>query len=181
MASLVELKRLFSEWRIRLQRVQDVLQPPMWTEGDWNQFARALYMLVQKYGSTWKQEGVDYWDIRWDLREGGNLICQVEEEPGRRSLVVAQVGGFAGQVEHYTWFYAELTDDGHFAGEPYWVDGMWKDALAMILLPHRMAAGFYLSDSSTAYYNNLLADSRTEEAPSHRHPQPQEAAPVMPA
>lgn len=156
----VELRRLFHEWRTRLHRVQQVLQPPQWTERDWLHFSRALYILVKKYGSTWQTETVHYWDIRWQLREGGELICQVEEEPQshRRSLVVAQTGGFVEGVESYTWFYGELNEDGNFVGNPYWVDGNWKDALAMILLPHQMAAGFYLADSSVPLKHLMLGD-----------------------
>lgn len=156
--TLIELRRVFAEWRLRLQRVQHVLKPPDWTAEDWAQFSKALYLLIKKYGTTWTSEPISYWDLRWDLKEGGELICQVEENAtsGERTLVVAQSGGFANQVEHYTWFFAELNDEGHFVGDPYWVDGNWKEALAMILLPHRMAAGFYLSDSKAPMGGMLL-------------------------
>lgn len=163
--TLIELRRVFAEWRMRLQRVQSVLQPPSWTREDWQQFARALYLLVKKYGTTWASEEITYWDLRWDLKEGGELICQVEENQGNseRSLVVAQSGGFANAVEHYTWFFGELNDKGLFVGEPYWVDGNWKEALAMILLPHRMAAGFYLSDSKVPVQPLMLESSPEPE------------------
>lgn len=155
--TVVEFRRLFYEWRIRLQRVQSVLQPPSWSEQDWNHFARALSHVIQKYGSTWEADGVSYWDIRWDVNNGGQLICQFEKaEDGRKSLVVAQSGGFAEGFENYTWFYAEFGEDGSFLGDPYWIDGNWKDALAMILLPQQMGAGFYLNNSATPLQNPLL-------------------------
>lgn len=155
--SFVEFKRLLEEWRTRLHRVQQVLNPPQWAEADWARFSKALYLFVKKYGTTWHSESQDerdgaqgvvhYWDVRWNLREGGELICQVEEELDacRRCLLVAQSGGFAKGREHYTWFYAEFNEHGSFIGTPYWVDGNWKEALSMILLPQQMAAGFYLT------------------------------------
>lgn len=163
--SFIEFKRLLEEWRTRLHRVQQILSPPQWSEADWNRFSRALYILVKKYGTTWQSDSqkqkqdeyeeskgqpehiVHYWDVRWSLREGGELICQVEEEPAvsRRSILVAQSGGFAKGREHYTWFYGEFNEHGSFIGTPYWVDGNWKEALSMILLPQQVGAGFYLT------------------------------------
>lgn len=164
--TLVELKRIFEEWRVRLNRARDVLQPPSWSEDDWRHFARALSLLVKKYGATWDTEGITYWDIRWDLKEGGELICQVEENANTelRSLVVSQAGGFAGESEHYTWFYAEFGQGWEFVGEPYWVDGNWKEALAMILLPHQMAAGFYLNNSTIPVPTLYLAENSSQAA-----------------
>jgi len=153
----VELKRLYAEWRMRLQRVQQVLQPPAWSRQDWNRFAQALTLVIHKYGSSWTTGPAQFWDIRWELQGGGKLICQVEEIPGqKRALVVAQEGGFSEGYENYTWFYGEFGGNGDFLGDPYWVDGTWKDALAMILLPQQMAAGFYLADSSVPLQSQLL-------------------------
>ncbi|MFZ5806170.1 MAG: hypothetical protein ACOY3I_03040 [Verrucomicrobiota bacterium] len=154
--SLVEFKRIFGEWRIRLQRVREIVQPPQWTDHDWLHFSRSLYMLVKRYGSSWSSDAVHYWDVRWELRDGGELICQIEEKEDFNSLVVAQSGGFAEGVESYTWFYGEFNKRGDFLAEPYWVDGNWKEALSMILLPHQMAAGFYLTSSSVPIHTNLL-------------------------
>ncbi|MFH1067313.1 MAG: hypothetical protein V1746_05375 [bacterium] len=163
---MLELKRIVGEWRTRLHRVQHILQPPQWTSHDWTCFAKALYALVKKYGNSWSGEGVEYWDIRWTLREGGELICQVEEKETQNSLVVAQSGGFARGVECYTWFYSEFSKEGNFMAEPYWVDGSWKEALAMILLPHQIAAGFYLTGSSVPLHTHLLPSAVYPEAAS---------------
>lgn len=158
--NLVELKRLYSEWSIKLQRVQEIVNPTPWTEGQWNQFARALSFIVQKYGNTWEEDITEYWDIRWDLQNGGELICQVEEVKDQKfSLTVAQRGGFATDVDEYIWFYSELSEQGDFLGEPFWVEGNWKDALAMILLPHQAASTFYLGDSTVPMHNHLLTQS----------------------
>ena len=175
--TLIELRRLFDEWRIRLQRVQQVLQPPAWTEEEWRSFSRALYLLIKKYGSTWSDNGVDYADLRWDLREGGQLVCQVEERNGgeEKSLVVAQAGGFAQGVEHYTWFYGLFNGQWRFIDPPYWVDGSWKEALAMIILPQQMAAGFYLSNSSTPVQYTLLQDATASTKPAEPEPVQQAA------
>jgi hypothetical protein len=148
MMSLVELRRLFAEWRIKLRRIQEVVQPPPWSTEEWNHFARLIVGVTTKYGRTWTQDSVTYWDLRWDLQEGGQLVCQFEQKAGeKKSLVVAQYGGFADGTENYIWFYAEFNDQGGFIGDAYWVEGSWKDALAMILMPHKMAAGFYLADA----------------------------------
>lgn len=159
--SLIELKRLLGEWRTRLHRVHDVIQPPQWTGQDWTQFACSLYKLVKQYGNSWSADGTDYWDIRWDLREGGELICQVEEKEEINTLVVAQTGGFVKEIECYTWFYVEFDKESSLVADPYWVDGNWKEALAMILLPHQMAAGFYLTSSSVPLNTHLLSDVNT--------------------
>lgn len=158
--SLVELRRLFSEWNIRLKRVQEVLQPPAWSEGDWNEFARTLVFVVRKYGKTWTEDATTYYDLRWNLTDGGELACQFDLTPGvRRSLVVAQHGGFADGTENYIWFFCEFNEAGQFIGEPYWVDGNWKDALAMMFMPQRMPSQFYLSNGAAPLGQFLLNDS----------------------
>lgn len=157
--AFVEFKRILMEWRTRFQRVHDILQPPQWTDHDWGHFSRALFKLVKRYGHSWSEKDIHYWDVRWELREGGELICQIEETADMDSLVVAQSGGFAEGVDCYTWFYGEFNKEGRFIAEPYWVDGSWKEALSMILLPHQMAAGFYLTNSSVPLNVNMLLDS----------------------
>ena len=102
--------------------------------------------MVKAYGSTWKEGESTFWDVRWTLQDGGELICQTEMgDDGRQTLVVAQTGGFAEGLENYTWFYGEFGQTGDFLGTPYWVDGTWKEALAMMMLPQQAAAGFYLT------------------------------------
>lgn len=157
--SLVEFKRMYAEWRVRLQRVQEVLQPPTWSEEEWNEFARILASMVRKYGANWQEEGKEFWDIRWELQDGGELACQVEAVMGEKlSLVVAQYGGFADGTENYIWFYCDFSENGKFLGEPYWVNGNWKDALAMILMPHKMSSGVYLAEGhSNQLTRHLLA------------------------
>lgn len=169
--TLLELKRLYDEWRIRLRRVRDIVQPPAWSVDDWHRFAVALYVVVKRYGNHWQEETTLFWDIRWDLEGGGQLICQVEEasEPEQKSLVVAQKGGFADGYDNYTWFYAEFGQSGSFIGDPYWVDGNWKDALAMILLPQQMAAGFYLQGGGLSQQHLLLGQA-TGDTSSDPHP-----------
>ena len=61
---------------------------------------------------------------------------------------MAQQGGFAEGLDNYTWFYGEFGQTGDFLGNPYWVDGTWKEALAMMLLPQQAGAGFYLGNGS---------------------------------
>lgn len=96
MISRVELRRITQEWRTRLQRVQQILQPSEWAVDDWNRFARALSQMVRTYGSTWTEGDTTYWDVRWTLQDGGELICQAEDGlDGRKTLVVAQQGGFS--------------------------------------------------------------------------------------
>lgn len=169
--SLVELRRHFAEWRIKLQRIQQVLQPPSWAPEEWNHFAKMVVTVTTKYGRTWTQEPTDYWDLRWDLQEGGQLVCQFEETKDvKKSLVIAQYGGFADGTENYIWFYAEFNDLGGFIGEPYWVDGSWKDALAMILMPQKMAAGFYLTDAGAPIQNALLGCAGADNTPSSVEP-----------
>ena len=146
MLSSVELRRLFEEWRWRLKRVQAVLQPPVWSEEEWRRFAQALTLLLQKHGATWQQGEIQYWDLRWEIRDGGELICQAEQHGAEKiTLVVAQTGGFAAEAGSYTWLWAEFGSDGHFSRDPYWVDGTWKDALMTLLLPYQYQSNFYLA------------------------------------
>lgn len=163
MKSLVELKRLYSEWRIKLQRVQAVLQPPTWSTEEWNNFAKVVATVVRQHGKTWEDGGTNFWDIRWETQDQGELVCQVEEIPNQKhSLVVAQYGGFADGTENYIWFYCEFTETGGFLGDPYWVEGNWKDALAMVLMPQQMSTSFYLAEGSSSANlksNLLLAES----------------------
>ncbi len=149
MISLLELRRILVEWRTRFQRVQAILQPPSWSETEWQQFGRGLVALLQRHGATWNQDSKTYWDLRWHLRDGGELICQVESVPSEKvSLVVAQAGGFVRETESYTWFWAEFALDGHFLRDPYWVEGAWKEALATFLFPYYGQAGFYLAGTA---------------------------------
>ena len=159
MLSTVELRRLLNEWRLRLKRIQAVLQPPVWSEEEWRQFAQALTLLLQQHGATWMQGEVQFWDLRWQVREGGELICQVEQHGSEKlSLVVAQTGGFAEEVGSYTWLWAEFGPDGHFSRDPYWVDGMWKDALIGLLLPYQYRSNFYLA-APTETHSALMLGS----------------------
>lgn len=168
--SLIEMKRMFAEWRIRFQRARDVMQPRVWSPEEWNEFAITLTAIVRKYGRSWEEEGTRYWDLRWELIEGGELACQFEDNPDvKRSLVVAQYGGFADGTENYIWFYGEFNPSGEFIGAPYYVNGTWKDALAMILMPHRMSSEFYLQDAGAPIgHSNLLGagdDAFVEQPP----------------
>lgn len=160
MISRVELRRITQEWRTRLQRVQQILQPSEWGVDDWNRFARALSQMVRAHGSTWTEGETTYWDVRWTLHDGGELICQAEDgTDGKKTLVVAQTGGFAEGLDNYTWFYGEFGQTGDFLGNPYWVDGTWKEALAMMLLPQQAGAGFYLSGGNVGSAPMLNAPS----------------------
>jgi hypothetical protein len=88
------------------------------------------------------------------------LICQAEDgTEGKKTLVVAQTGGFAEGLDNYTWFYGEFGQTGDFLGNPYWVDGTWKEALAMMLLPQQAGAGFYLSGGNVGSTPMLTAPS----------------------
>jgi len=165
--SLLELRRLYAEWRIKLQRIQTIIQPPVWSRGEWNEFARTLATIVRRYGRTWQQEQTEFWDVRWELQDGGELACQLEQIQNEKlSLVVAQYGGFADGTESYIWLYCEFGETGDFLGEPFWVEGNWKEALAMILLPHKMSSAFYLTGgtSSPVLQQNLLGAGRQGES-----------------
>ena len=169
MISTLELRRIFMEWRTRFQRVQAILQPQEWTEMDWKKFGRALVGLLQSHGATWTVEPKTYWDLRWNLHEGGELICQVESIPGQKiSLVVAQNGGFVQEVESYTWFWAEFNPEGEFIRDPYWVVGTWRDALATLLLPYQYQAGYYLAGSAPTPPSLMLGNSASASEPAEQ-------------
>jgi hypothetical protein len=134
--SPVELRRILAEWRMRVQRVKTILQPASLDEDEWRQFSQNLALLVREHGQSWIIDPNVYWDLRWNLQDGGSLVCQIEHIPGEKtSLVVAQNGGFATEVGSYTWLWAEFNMEGNFARDPYWVDGSWREALTALLLP----------------------------------------------
>jgi FeS assembly protein IscX len=146
MISPVELHRIVAEWRLRLQRAKEILQPPSWSEKDWRQFSQALALMVRDHGRSWIIDPNVYWDLRWNLQDGGELVCQIEHIPGEKtSLVVAQNGGFAESVGSYTWLWAEFDMEGNFARDPYWVEGTWKDALTALLVPLDRQGTFLLA------------------------------------
>ncbi len=146
MISPVELARIFSEWRVRLHRAREILQPPTWNEKEWRQFSQALALMVRDHGRSWIIDPKVYWDLRWNLQDGGELVCQIEHTPGEKtSLVVAQNGGFAQSVGSYTWLWAEFNLEGEFSRDPYWVDGSWKDALTAFLLPLERQTNYLLA------------------------------------
>ena len=160
MISGLEIRRIYTEWRTRLQRVQAILKPPTWTEADWRQFGRSLVGLLRRHGATWVAEPKTYWDLRWRLVDGGELICQAELIPDEKiSVVVAQMGGFVHEVESYTWFWAEFNPQGEFIRDPYWVEGTWKDALTTLLMPYQYRAGYYLSGSTPTPPSLMLGHS----------------------
>jgi hypothetical protein len=152
--SPVELRRIIAEWRLRVSRVKNILQPPTWSEKQWRQFAQALALLVRDHGRSWIIDPNVYWDLRWKLQEGGELVCQVEHIPGEKtSLVVAQTGGFAAEVNSYTWLWAEFNMAGDFSRDPYWVEGTWKEALTTLLTPLDRQSSYLLAgrtDTPTA-------------------------------
>jgi hypothetical protein len=159
MMSSVEMRRILAEWRLRLQRVKDIVQPPTWTEKEWRQFSQALALLVREHGRSWIVDPNVYWDLRWKLQEGGELIAQVEHVPGEKtSLVVAQNGGFAEQVGSYTWLWAEFNMEGNFARDPYWVEGTWKDALTTLLLPLERQSSYMLAGRAETPSSLLLQE-----------------------
>jgi hypothetical protein len=159
MMSPVELRRIFAEWRVRLQRVKEILQPPAWQEDEWRQFSQSLALLVREHGRSWIIDPNVYWDLRWKLQDGGELVCQVEHIPGEKtSLVVAQNGGFAQEVGSYTWLWAEFNMEGEFARDPYWVDGSWKDALLALLLPLDRQSSYLLAGRTETPDALLLQD-----------------------
>ena len=145
MLSVLEIRRILTEWRTRLQRVNAILNPPSWSKDEWRQFSQGVTVLVIDHGRSWAVEERTYWDLRWFLNDGGELIAQVEHIPGdKTTLIVAQQGGFVRDVESYTWLWAEFDPAGEFLRDPYWVDGTWKEALYTLLLPLQKQAGFYL-------------------------------------
>jgi hypothetical protein len=144
--SPVELRRIIAEWRLRVSRVKNILQPPSWSDREWRQFAQALALLVRDHGRSWILDPNVYWDLRWKLQDGGELVCQVEHIPTQKtSLVVAQTGGFATEVGSYTWLWAEFNMAGDFARDPYWVEGTWKEALTTLLLPLDRQSSYLLA------------------------------------
>jgi hypothetical protein len=147
--SPVELRRIIAEWRLRVSRVKNILQPPVWSEQQWRQFAQALALLVRDHGRSWIIDPNVYWDLRWKLQDGGELVCQVEHIPTEKtSLVVAQTGGFAVEVGSYTWLWAEFNMAGDFARDPYWVEGTWKEALTALLTPLDRQSSYLLAGRS---------------------------------
>lgn len=159
MISPVELARIFSEWRIRLQRAREILQPPTWSEKEWRQFSQALALMVRDHGRSWIIDPKVYWDLRWNLQDGGELVCQIEHTPGEKtSLVVAQNGGFAQSVGSYTWLWAEFDLQGEFARDPYWVEGSWKDALTAFLIPLDRQSSYLLAGRAETPESLLLQD-----------------------
>jgi hypothetical protein len=147
--SPVELRRIIAEWRLRVSRVKNILQPPSWSEKQWRQFAQALALLVRDHGRSWIIDPNVYWDLRWKLQDGGELVCQVEHIPAEKtSLVVAQTGGFAAEAGSYTWLWAEFNMAGDFARDPYWVEGTWKEALTTLLLPLDRQSSYLLAGRS---------------------------------
>jgi len=159
MISPVELHRILGEWRVRLSRVKDILQPPTWDEKEWRQFSQALALMVRDHGRSWIIDPNVYWDLRWRLQDGGELVCQIEHVPGEKtSLVVAQNGGFAESVGSYTWLWAEFNMEGNFSRDPYWVEGTWKDALTSLLLPLDRQAAYLLAGRAETPDALLLQD-----------------------
>ena len=159
MISPVELHRIVAEWRVRFQRVKEILQPPTWNEQEWRQFSQALALMVRDHGRSWIIDPNIYWDLRWNLQDGGELVCQIEHIPGEKtSLVVAQNGGFAQAVGSYTWLWAEFNMEGNFARDPYWVEGTWKDALTALLLPLDRQSGYLLAGRAETPDSLLLQE-----------------------
>jgi len=169
MISSVELRRILAEWRVRLHRVKDILQPSAWSEQEWRHFCQSLALLVRERGRSWIIEPKVYWDLRWKLQDGGELVCQVEHVPGEKtSLVVAQNGGFAEEVGSYTWLWAEFNMEGGFARDPYWVEGTWKDALTALLVPPDGQSAYLLAGRAETPDALLLQEgARPNEEPFH--------------
>ncbi len=159
MISPVELSRILAEWRVRLSRAKEILQPPAWSEIEWRQFSQALALMVRDHGRSWIIDPNVYWDLRWNLQDGGELVCQIEHVPGEKtSLVVAQNGGFAHAVGSYTWLWAEFNMEGDFARDPYWVEGQWKHALTAFLLPLERQTNYLLAGRADTPDSLLLQE-----------------------
>ena len=159
MISSVELRRILAEWRVRLGRAREILQPPTWNEKEWRQFSQALALMVRDHGRSWIIDPNVYWDLRWNLQDGGELVCQIEHIPGEKtSLVVAQNGGFAQDVGSYTWLWAEFNMEGNFARDPYWVEGTWKDALTAFLVPLDRQSAYLLAGRAETPDSLLLQE-----------------------
>jgi hypothetical protein len=172
--SPLELRRILTEWRTRLQRVQAILSPPVWDESEWSRFGRALVALLQQHGATWTAESQTYWDLRWNLRDGGELICQAEASGAEKlSLVVAQTGGWVQDAESYTWFWMEFGPNGDLLREPYWVEGTWREALMTLLVPYQYQAGYFLAGAAPTPPSLMLGNAASPpESPKPQTPQP---------
>ncbi len=167
--SPVELRRILGEWSVRLQRVKDILQPTTWSEQEWRQFAQALALMVRDHGRSWIIDPNVYWDLRWRLQDGAELVCQIEHVPGEKtSLVVAQNGGFATEVGSYTWLWAEFNMEGNFSRDPYWVEGTWKEALTSLLLPLDRQASYLLAGRAETPTSLLLQPGARANDNDHR-------------
>ena len=153
------------EWRTRYQRVKAILNPPTWAETDWKQFGRCLVGLLQAHGASWSSEAKTYWDLRWHLRDGGELICQAEADSQKISLVVAQCGGWVEEAGSYTWFWVEFDLLGEFLRDPYWVEGTWREALMMLLTPYQQQSGYYLAGSAPTPPSLMLGNSSANTPP----------------
>ncbi len=142
----VEFKRVLFEWGVRFQRIKEILSPNTWDDREWRQFAQALALLVRDHGRSWIIEPNVYWDLRWKLQCGGELVCQIEHTPDvKTSLVVAQNGGFASESGSYTWMWAEFDPNGDFARDPYFVNGTWREALTALLIPLDRQSSYLLA------------------------------------
>ena len=178
MISPVELRRILAEWRLRVERVKDILQPPTWDEQEWRQFSQALALMVRDHGRSWIIEPNVYWDLRWRLQDGAELVCQIEHIPGEKtSLVVAQNGGFATEVGSYTWLWAEFNMEGNFSRDPYWVEGTWKEALTTLLLPLNRQASYLLAGRAETPDSLLLQDGARPNDNHHLALMPGESIP----
>jgi FeS assembly protein IscX len=121
--------------------------------------ADSLTLMVRDHGRSWIIDPNMYWDLRWNLQGGGELVCQIEHIPGQKtSLVVAQNGGFAVAAGSYTWLWAEFNTAGEFARDPYWVEGTWKDALTTFLLPLDRQSNYMLAGRAATPDHLLLQE-----------------------
>ncbi len=142
-----------------MQRARDIFQPPTWNENEWRQFSQALALLVRDHGRSWIIDPNVYWDLRWNLQDGAELVCQIEHIPGEKtSLVVAQNGGFAAEAGSYTWLWAEFNMEGNFSRDPYWVEGTWKEALTTLLMPLDRQASYLLAGRAQTPDSLLLQE-----------------------
>ncbi|QSR89506.1 hypothetical protein [Methylacidiphilum caldifontis] len=145
MSLFTELRRISQDWSARIHRAKTILFPPQWGEAKWLEFCKALCLFIQEKGTSWQQEDKLYWDLRCQLTDGGELICQVEQDGHEKiSLAVAQTGGFVESGQSYVWLLAELSKEGKFLKDPYFVDGIWKEAFLVFLLPRHKQAAFFL-------------------------------------
>ncbi|QSR87375.1 hypothetical protein EM20IM_03335 [Candidatus Methylacidiphilum infernorum] len=146
MSLFTELRRISQDWSIRIQRAKSILFPAPWKEEKWLEFCKSLCLFIQERGTSWEQDGKLYWDLRCRLNDGGELVCQVEQDGHEKiSLAVAQTGGFVEPGENYIWLFVELNKEGRFLKDPYFVDGVWKEAFLIFLLPRHKQAAFFLS------------------------------------